>query len=124
MKARRFASCSGVTRKHKWMRWFMNKPGEQSNTQVLCDQCGLEIVESHCMRGEFIHQGSRRDICDIPGKFLYAVPSGNSPTAPKEPETQATQNDFLYSRNKWHMICNAMGWPAETTCAADFIDAI
>jgi hypothetical protein len=28
------------------------------------------------------------------------------------------------SRNKWHMICSDMGWPAETTTAAAFIDAI
>jgi hypothetical protein len=32
--------------------------------------------------------------------------------------------DFLYSRNKWHMVCNWLGWPADTTSVALITDAI
>jgi hypothetical protein len=39
-------------------------------------------------------------------------------------EEEKLYDDFLYSRNKWHMLCNHLGWPADTTSVALISDAI
>lgn len=48
----------------------------------------------------------------------------NYRAAAPAPPSREIDGDFLYSRNKWHMVCSSLGLDPAKSCVADVIRAV